>query len=245
MDLVLTVSTRVFREKFTIEKFLGSDDIFALVKDGSFFVKGDGEEYTVRRGEGFLFRKNVLYTRRVIEPVTMYLFRYKGERRAFDREHILFKDRNRIASTLSMLDLLDGGILENDFAARANLFADVLTQYAIENRLQRAIDPVIEAATDEIRRYFHTDLDLTAVAESTGLSYVQFLRRFKKYSGMTPSDYLYALKIQKAKSLLADTDLLIKDVAAACGFDNEYYFSNFFKKHVRMSPSVFRSKIRV
>ena len=40
-------------------------------------------------------------------------------------------------------------------------------------------------------------------------------------------------------------DLLIKDIAYACGFENEYYFSNFFKKHIKMSPSDFRNATQV
>ena len=36
------------------------------------------------------------------------------------------------------------------------------------------------------------------------------------------------------------TDMLIKDIAAMCGFENEYYFSNFIKKQTGMNPSAFR-----
>ena len=44
-------------------------------------------------------------------------------------------------------------------------------------------------------------------------------------------------------NLLTDTDLLIKEIAYACGFENEYYFSNFFKKHTTLSPSAFRASL--
>ena len=58
---------------------------------------------------------------------------------------------------------------------------------------------------------------------------------------MSPSDYVITLRIQKAQSMLAQTDLRIKDIALACGFENEYYFSNFFKKHTALSPTAFRA----
>lgn len=245
MKIALTVSIRAFRKSFNMEHFCGSDDIFVLVKTGSFYVNGQNGKYTVNKNEGFLFRKNVVYKRQVIEPVTMYLFRYKSETKAFDKEHIVFQDQERISSTLSMLERLDCGIFENDFETRANLFTDIVTQYAIENLLPQVSDPIIYAAMNEIRRSFHNNLNLPEIARRTGLSYVQFLRRFKEYTGMTPTDYLYGLRIQKAKSLLADTELLIKEVSDACGFDNEYYFSNFFKKHVKVSPSSFRKVTQV
>jgi transcriptional regulator GlxA family with amidase domain len=144
-----------------------------------------------------------------------------------------------------MLSKLESGIIENDFELRSNLFADIVTQHAIENSLQQVDDAVIESAMDFIKRNFHHGLDLRQIARHTELSYVQFLRRFKKHTGITPSDYIYSLRIQKAKSLLTDTDLLIKDISAACGFENEYYFSNFFKKHIKMSPSDFRNATQV
>ena len=60
---------------------------------------------------------------------------------------------------------------------------------------------------------------------------------------MTPTEYVSFLRLQKAKRLLIDTDLLIKEIAAECGFSNEYYFSNFFKKRTELSPQNFRKEI--
>ena len=248
MKTTLTVTTRAFRRSFVMERFLGSDDIFALVQNGAFYVNGQDGQYTVKKNEGFLFRKNVFYDRRVIEPVTMYLFRFRSEGEVFDKEHIVFQDQARISSTLSMLSKLEGKIIDNDFELKSNLFTDIVTQYAIENSVQQVCnseDAMIEAAVDNIKRSFHHALDLPEIARRTGLSYVQFLRRFKRHCGMTPSDYLYALRIQKAKSLLTNTDMLIKDISTACGFDNEYYFSNFFKKHVKTSPTDFIEATRI
>ena len=86
------------------------------------------------------------------------------------------------------------------------------------------------------------NFDIVAqIAKESGLSYVQFLRRFKNFCGLTPSEYINELRVQKAKKLLTDTNMLVKDIAYSCGFENEYYFSNFFKKHTAMSPTAFRS----
>ena len=104
------------------------------------------------------------------------------------------------------------------------------------------VDEVIGEAIGKInKRMHHRDVKLVEIAAQSGLSYVQFLRRFKAVTGVAPSDYVAAIRLQKARNLLTDTDLLIKEIAYACGFENEYYFSNFFKKHTQMSPSAFRS----
>lgn len=244
MKTQLIVALRVHREQFIMEHFIGSDDIFALVKEGSFLMESDGEQLVIREHEGALFRKNVLYHRRVISPVTMYLFRYKADAPAFSSDRVVFRDRERLSTTLAMLEELDTGVFGEDFEHRAHLFADLVLQHAMESRCVPSIDRCIEDAVNKIQRSLHTEIDLRGIAEQSGLSYVQFLRRFKRVCGMTPSDYVIALRLQKAKTLLSDTDLHVKEIAAACGFACEYYFSNFFKKHTSLSPTAFRQAAR-
>ena len=219
-------------------------EVRTQTKEGCFEVETEKDRFTVNRGEGFLFRKDVLYHRHVISPVTMYLFRYRSELHAFCNDHVIFRDRERVFSTLSTLEQLDRGIFGNDFEYRSHLFSDLSLQYRLENRTMQSTDDPIKSATDKIRQSLHTGVDLEAIGTQSGLSYVQFLRRFKGYTGMTPSEYVIALRLQKAKKLLADTDLLVKEIAVACGFENEYYFSNFFKKHTSLSPSAFRGASR-
>ena len=244
MDAQLTVAVKLYREQFIMEHFRDSNDIFALVKEGSFCVECERSRFTVGKNEGMLFRRNILYHRTVLTPVTLYLFRYTADAPLFDCDHVIFRDRNRVASTLSMLEALETHILGNDFEYRRHLFSDLVLQYRMENRTASTADAPIEAAMEDIRNALHTQVELPLIAQKTGLSYVQFLRRFKSTAGMTPSDYLISLRLQKAKELLGDTDLLIKEISSACGFENEYYFSNFFKKHTTLSPSAYRLAAR-
>ena len=58
-------------------------------------------------------------------------------------------------------------------------------------------------------------------------------RKVKEPVVMYPSEYMANLRMEKAKKLLVDSELLIREIAVTCGFENEYYFSNFFKKNNR------------
>ena len=60
MKIQLVTTMPVHRERFAMENFIGSDDIFALVKDGSFSVECEGERFLIQKNQGFLFRKGVL-----------------------------------------------------------------------------------------------------------------------------------------------------------------------------------------
>ncbi|MBQ8850771.1 MAG: helix-turn-helix transcriptional regulator, partial [Clostridia bacterium] len=185
--------------------------------------------------------KNTLCHRWVREPIVMYLFRYKSDTHAFDSEHVIFKDQTRLATTFAMLEQLDCEVFREDFEYRSRLFSDLVMQYSMENRQRHSVDEPIERAIAHINRSLHKGTRLARIGEESGLSYVQFLRRFKAFTGVSPSEYITALRLQKAKQMLTDTDLRVKDIASACGFENEYYFSNFFKKHTSISPSAFRA----
>ena len=239
----LIAALSVNRKKFLMETFIGTDNIFALVESGSFFMESSDGVYTVNAGEGACFRQNTLYHRKVISPVKMYLFRYISERTIFASDHVEFLDKARIASTLKLLSSLDGDIFEDDFEKRRHLFCDLILQYEMENKIVSCKDPIIEQAISSIKRSFQKDIHLNEICEESGLSYVQFLRRFKEYLGLTPTEYIIALRLQKAKDMLTNTDLQIKQIAYCCGFENEYYFSNFFKKYTALSPSSFRNSL--
>lgn len=73
---------------------------------------------------------------------------------------------------------------------------------------------------------------------------LSFFRLFKESTGQIPSNHILMLRIQKAKQLLAESDMPIREISTVCGFDNEFYFSNVFKKQTALAPSVFRKKMR-
>jgi AraC-like DNA-binding protein len=237
----LIVALSASREKFIMEDFIGSDNILALIVSGSIYVECGNTHFIANAGEGVLFRKNILYHRKALSPVKLHLFRYRSEEDIFNGDHIMFKDQARLSSTLQLLSTLEGGVFEGDFEKKRHLFSDLILQYELENNISSYHDSLMEQAIIHIRRGFHKKIYLSEIATKSGLSYVQFLRRFKTHTGCTPSEYIIALRLQKAKDMLSNTRLPVQQIAYACGFENEYYFSNFFKRHTSLSPSAFRS----
>ena len=66
---------------------------------------------------------------------------------------------------------------------------------------------------------------------------------FKKNFGVTPYQYIIKKRVQTAKHLLRDTRFSINEIAKNVGFDNNHYFSSFFKKETSMTPSEYRNMI--
>ena len=78
-------------------------------------------------------------------------------------------------------------------------------------------------------------------AKICGVSESGFYAYFKEWAGESPKEYKNRIRINVAKSMLENSDLLISDIAFRVGFDDPYYFSRIFKKIVGASPRTFRN----
>lgn len=248
MSQTLLVCKHLRREKFEHEVYTGKDDILALVESGSFSVDDGSGKQLVGPFEAVCFKEGKTYERKVLQPVKLHLFRYHSGSSIFPSGKLTFRDTDRVRSTVRLLNASSDQEFYNDFDCKQALFNDLITQYRLENprgiRSLAKSDPVISRAVVEINANLHKKLRLTELAESYYLSYVQFSRRFKAAVGTTVQDYITEMRIKKAKALLADSDLTVKEIAVSCGFANEYYFSNFFRSHQSISPSEFRTLTR-
>lgn len=244
MDIKLLVCLKATRNKFFQEDYLETDHIFALVRSGSFTVASPSEQFTVGPMEGVLFRADRHYYRKVLTPVTMYLFRYRTDDDNFRGDHILFRDLERIRSTLDLLETLEGTPQKADLTLHEHLLKDLMIQQRIEALPTKEHDARIQKALTYIMDRLDQKIILSELAAVVGLSYAQFFRLFKENVGAVPSDHILMLRLQRARQLLVETDLPIREIAAACGFENEFYFSNVFKKQTALAPSVFRRQLR-
>ncbi len=84
------------------------------------------------------------------------------------------------------------------------------------------------------------DIDFKILAGNLGISYSKFRSDFKRQTGLPPLQYFLLLKIEKAKSLLLNTDISSKQIAYDLGFKSDFYFCRLFKLKMGMSPQKFR-----
>lgn len=85
-----------------------------------------------------------------------------------------------------------------------------------------------------------TALGLAALARECGVSVRHFSRLFRNTTGQTLGDYTARLRVERAKALLAESRLLVKEVAFRCGFDSAAAFSAAFRRMVGVTPRQFR-----
>ena len=248
VNMNFIVYVRADRMNFIMERFTGENNIFALCESGIFSCESVYGKSTVLPLSGFLFKKGVDYVRKVEKPVRLHLFRYECDEDLFENGVVEFADKQRILSTLDMLNKLFDNAYPGSFEFKKNLFTDIVNQHKFENasgiKTMGARDLLIKDAADMLAQCFAQKIDLTQIAKSVNLSYPQFYRRFKKQMLLTPFEYIASLRMQKAQHLLVTTDMSIKEISYICGFDNEYYFSKFFKSRMNVSPAAYRRSLR-
>lgn len=118
--------------------------------------------------------------------------------------------------------------------------------YALErNKLltrDKAHVDVINRARLRIRESLESELTIQQIADECGISYSNFRKLFKEYTGVAPALYQQELRIQRAKELLSTTDLSVKEIAYRLNFDSSDYFSSKFRAKVGTPPMEYRKK---
>ncbi|EFM10644.1 two component transcriptional regulator, AraC family [Paenibacillus curdlanolyticus YK9] len=99
--------------------------------------------------------------------------------------------------------------------------------------MDRAIAYILERFTEE--------LSLEDVAEYVHLNPFYFSKVFKQHVGENFIDYLTGLRIDKAKRLIEDKQLILKEVCYQVGYKDPNYFSRVFKKVTGVTPSEYRA----
>jgi AraC-like DNA-binding protein len=85
-------------------------------------------------------------------------------------------------------------------------------------------------------------ISLQKIAEASGLSAPYFSTIFKDEMGENLSNYLNRLRVEKAAAMLAETELTLNEIALACGFEDQSWFSKIFKNFTGSSPGKYREK---
>jgi AraC-like DNA-binding protein len=83
-------------------------------------------------------------------------------------------------------------------------------------------------------------MSIDELAAEMCMSRSQFTRRITASTGMSASNYLNRLRMEKAQRLLKDTEKPISTIAYECGFDDTPYFCNLFKKLYKVTPMQYR-----
>lgn len=107
--------------------------------------------------------------------------------------------------------------------------------------LRSAQDADITFKIEEyIGEHYDSHLTLDEIASHVYLSRSYASSLFKEQTGCGIFEYLNAVRIDRACTMLRDTGLSLAEIAQRCGFEDQSYFTRVFKKAMRLSPMQYR-----
>lgn len=239
-----------YRKKGLPENFL-----FYCV-DGYGWYKIENERFEVSPNEFFILPQNRehAYGSNDQEPWSIYWIHFGGTslpdlnamqsvKDHFQPMHI--KTSDTIVSLFTKIyQTLEAGYSIDNLAFSNLCFTHFLTLFLYNAKHFDAAITKTDVVSNAIRymqENVSSNLTLQDLCTYFHYSPSRFSSLFKQRTGYSPIDYFIQLKMQKASQLLDFSDQSIKDIAAAFGFDDPYYFSRRFRKTIGMSPKKYRA----
>jgi AraC-like DNA-binding protein/ligand-binding sensor protein len=128
------------------------------------------------------------------------------------------------------------------FIRLLEIFAQQLS--AVANRIMvqdaEAEPPMIRRAKAYIAGHYGDPVDLDEIARAMHVSTFYFCKIFRKTTGLTFTDYLGRVRVEKAKNLLLNPHLRVSEIAYTVGFQSLTHFNRIFRKITGQAPTGFR-----
>lgn len=103
-------------------------------------------------------------------------------------------------------------------------------------------DGVIESCQAWLAEHYDVASPLARLLEQTGLSERSLQRRFRQATGLSPLEYLHAIRLEEAKQMLETTEDAIDAIAVEVGYEDASFFGRLFKRQVGMTPAQYRRR---
>jgi transcriptional regulator GlxA family with amidase domain len=106
--------------------------------------------------------------------------------------------------------------------------------------LRQSTDAVINKCQEWLDMNHKVRAPVAAIVTFSGLPERTFMRRFAKATGMSPLDYVHALRLEEAKQLLETTDVPVEAIANEVGYEDASFFGRLFRRKTGITPLQYR-----
>lgn len=219
---------------------------FNYVASGSVYTAIDGVEFLILAGESYIIPPGVAHSHRNHgegDDGMCIRFSLESVSKNPQTDFLKILSRPHAAPFSSGLERLtmSGGLLccQAEFAGWLAHLYETLNQ---ENEIApKTENPFAAQVILYLEEYFQEKIKMEELANAMNTSYRTLSRRFKAETGRTISCQLTKIRLNHAKKLLSGTKLPLYEIAARCGYENEFYFSKIFKEHCQIPPSQYRA----
>lgn len=220
---------------------------FNYVSKGSVYTTIEGKEFLIKPGESYIIPPGIPHSHRHNNTGDDGIcLRFCLSPKAITTDNIL-----KILSTpspASFNPLIERILLsESLYSTFGEFFAFLMRIYDCLNVNHPQSDPTGDNSFSQqvimfLEEYHQSKIQTEDISKALNTSYRTLARKFKFETGITISEKLIEIRINKAKQLLISTDLPMYKVARETGFENEFYFSKRFKQYLGIPPKEYRRK---
>lgn len=228
---------------------------FVASGEGRLFA--DGRWHAVSAGQGFLILpgERTFYQASDINPWHYAWVGYKGENAedvtrmaGLGRENRVFETGNARAAWQALEELR-----QEARALRLGQMAAVGGLYRFLSLCAPAADPspaanlagqYLDKAIWYMEGNYDRDVTVQRTADFVGLSRSQLYRVFMEESGRTPKEALMAIRLQRARQLLAGSTLTVEEIARQVGLNTGAQLGAAFRRVYGISPGGYRKESR-
>lgn len=153
-------------------------------------------------------------------------------------EPVLDKEICRLLSDRIDREILASDSLRDTKDTAARLLTEIVNQMK-KDKGSRS-DMIMQKCREYVEEHLHEDLGLEMVAQRFFYNSSYFSILFKNHFHISFTDFLVKARMQKARSLLLQSDHRVADIARQVGYKDIKYFNKVFKKMFLYSPEEFR-----
>lgn len=107
---------------------------------------------------------------------------------------------------------------------------------------RQVTDAAIAKCQTWIAHNYDQAAPVSAMVKLSGLAERTFKRRFKQATGMSPIEYVHALRLEEAKQMLEAGSLSVEAIAGEVGYEDPGYFGRLFRRKVNLTPAQYRKR---
>ena len=166
----------------------------------------------------------------------------------FSTEHLIYNiglrdDIIHLYNQAIELALAENATYHQALAGIGNLILGMAIYYdSNQHYTNDATVKQIDKARIIMRENYLSGISPMDVAKQINMGYSWFRKQFKEYTNVSPAHFIMELRLQKAKNILLNSSLSVKEVSYMIGYEDATYFTSLFKKYTGLTPLAYRNK---
>lgn len=152
---------------------------------------------------------------------------------------IYYSTKNQV-DDLEIYEVIHQLADDTGFQEKISIVRKIITAARTTQR-KKVYSSAVQAILSHVEDSYDEDISLKQLSEDLHINVMYLGQLFKKEVGMSLSKYLNNYRIEQAKKLLTETNLVVAEIGFKVGYQNQAYFYRVFKSSENKSPKEYRN----